>query len=156
MKKTLTIVALIAAGCVALLGCENLVRSFSAALTGGEIIPPVSTSATGNCVVNVDAADTELGYKLTVQNIENATSASIHLAPAGRVGEVVAVLYPGPTKEGPFTGTLAEASLRVADLRGPLAGESMSRMLSVLRAGSTYVQVNTDSFPAGEIRGQLR
>ena len=156
MKKLLSAVLLTVLGLAVLTGCENIVRSFSANLSGSEIIPPVSTTATGNCIVNVDAADTELGYKLTVQNTENATSASIHLAPSGQVGGVIAVLYPGPTREGPFTGTLAEGSLRVADLRGPLAGEPMRRMLSVLRAGSTYVQVNTDSFPAGEIRGQLR
>lgn len=154
MKKLLTVIALVAV--VALIGCENVIRSFSATLTGGEIVPPVSTTATGTCIANLDAASTEVGYKLTVQNIENAASASIHLAPAGQTGEVIAMLYPGPTKPGPFSGTLAEGSLRVADLRGPLAGEPMSRMLSVLRAGSTYVQVNTDSFPGGEIRGQLR
>ncbi|MFO7639543.1 MAG: CHRD domain-containing protein [bacterium] len=156
MKKILVATIIVAAGLVAFLGCENIVRSFSATLTGSEVVPAVSTAATGNCIANLDAAGTEIGYKLTVQNLENLTSANLHLAPAGRVGEVIAVLYPGPTKPGPFTGTLAEATLRVADLRGPLAGEPMSRMNTVLRAGSTYVQVNTDSFPQGEIRGQLR
>ena len=138
------------------LGCENIVRDFSAALNGGEVVPPVSTLATGDAVVTIDASDTELGYKLTVENIENVTTARIHLAPSGLTGDYVLVLYPGPRKEGPFTGTLAEGTFRVADLKGPLAGEPMSRMLEVLRAGSTYVQVNTDSFPGGELRGQLR
>lgn len=138
------------------LGCENLVRDFSATLSGGEIVPPIATAATGSIVVTIDASDTEIGYKLTVSELENATTARIHLAPSGMTGDYVAVLYPGPRKEGPFSGTLAEGTLRVADLKGPLAGEPMSRMLAVLRAGSTYVQVNTDSFPGGELRGQLR
>ena len=156
MKRLSLVAVTVVAGIILFSGCENVVRSFSASLTGSGVVPPVTTTATGECIANLDAAGTEVGYKLDVQGIENVTSANIHLAPSGQVGEIIAVLYPGPTKPGPFTGTLAEGSLRVADLRGPLAGEPMSRMNSVLRAGSTYVQVNTDSFPDGEIRGQLR
>jgi hypothetical protein len=138
------------------LACKNTVRSFSATLIGAEVVPAVTTDATGAAIANLDAADTEVGYKVTVTNISNATSCHIHLAPAGQSGEVIANLFVGPKKAGPFTGTLCEGSLRVADLKGPLAGRTMEAMISALRAGSTYVQVRTDSFPAGEIRGQLR
>jgi hypothetical protein len=157
MKRTSRIIALSAA--ILLLAgpaCENLVRDFDALLNGSGVVPPVSTTATGNAVVTIDASNTELGYKLTVTGLSDITDANIHLAPSGENGDVILVLYPGPQKPGPFTGTLAEGTLRIADFKGPLAGESMGRMLDVLRAGSTYVQVNTDSFPNGEIRGQLR
>jgi hypothetical protein len=136
--------------------CENSVRSFSAGLIGAEVVPAVTTDAGGEAVVNLDASDTELGYKVTVTDISNATSCHIHLAPAGKTGEVVADLFVGPKKAGPFSGTLCEGSLRVADLKGPLSGKTMKAMISALRAGSTYVQVRTDLLPAGEIRGQLR
>ena len=158
MKRTMTgtLAALLPFLLLAGLGCEQVVRSFAAQLSGSWIVPPVTTAATGEAILNLDAGDTEVGYKLTVEDIENVASAYIYLAPAGQTGEIIADLYPGPTKPGPFSGVLAENSLRVADLKGPLAGEPMSRMIAVLRAGSTYVQVNTDSFPNGEIRGQIR
>jgi len=136
--------------------CENSVRSFSADLIGAEVVPSVTTDAGGEAIVNLDAADTELGYKVTVTDLSNATSCHIHLAPAGQNGEVVADVFVGPKKVGPFSGTLCEGSLRVADLKGPLSGKTMKAMISALRAGSTYVQIRTDSFPAGEVRGQLR
>jgi hypothetical protein len=157
MTNRKLLVAVAAAGLLLSgLACENAVRSFSANLTGAEVTPAVTTDATGEAVANLDAANTEVGYKVTVTGISNATSCHIHLAPAGQNGEVVADLFVGPKKEGPFTGTLCEGSLRVADLKGPLSGRTMNAMISALRAGSTYVQVRTDSFPAGEIRGQLR
>ncbi len=158
MKRTVigTLAALLPFLLLTGLGCEDVVRSFEALLSGSWIIPPVTTAATGEAVINLDAGDTEVSYKLTVEDIENVASAYIYLAPSGQTGEIIAHLYPGPTKPGPFSGVLAENSLRVADLKGPLAGEPMSRMITVLRAGSTYVQVNTDSFPNGEIRGQIR
>lgn len=156
MRRLLSAGIVIVLGLVVFFACKHTVRSFSASLTGNEVVPPVATDATGDCEVSMDVAGTEINYRLEVRNIENLTSASLHLAPSGQVGEVIAVLYPGPTKSGPFSGMLAEGSLRIADLRGPLAGQPMSRMNAVLRAGSTYVQVNTESLPAGEIRGQLR
>ena len=158
MKRTSRIIVLSTAALLLLAGpaCENLVRDFDAVLNGSGIVPPVSTTATGTAVVTIDASNTELGYKVTVTSLSDITEANIHLAPSGETGDVVLVLYPGPQMPGPFTGTLAEGTLRIADFKGPLAGESMGRMLDVLRAGSTYVQVKTDSFPDGEIRGQLR
>lgn len=155
LKKT---AILLAAALLLLAGpaCENIVRDFDATLNGSGVVPPVTTTATGTAVVTIDASSTELGYKVTVNNLSDITDASIHLAPSGENGEVVLALYPGPVKPGPFSGTLAEGTFRIADFKGPLAGEPMSRMLSVLRAGSTYVQVNTGSFPGGEVRGQLR
>jgi len=156
MNRTKTVGLLTALLLLAGPACENLVRDFDATLNGTGVVPPVTTTATGTAIVTIDASNTELGYKLTVTNISDVTEANIHLAPSGETGDVVLVLYPGPVKPGPFTGTLAEGTLRIADFKGPLAGESMNRMLGVLRAGSTYVQVDTDSFPNGEIRGQLR
>lgn len=154
LKKTVILLAavLLLAGPA----CENIVRDFDATLNGSGVVPPVTTDATGTAVVTIDASSTELGYKVTVTNLSDITDANIHLAPSGENGDIALILYPGPLKPGPFTGTLAEGTLRIADFKGPLAGESMNRMLNVLRAGSTYVQVNTDSFPGGEIRGQLR
>jgi len=136
--------------------CENAVRSFSADLTGAEVVPAVTTNATGQAIANLDASDTEVGYKVTVTDISDATLCHMRLAPSGQTGQVIAELFVGPKKAGPFSGTLCEGSLRVADLKGPLAGKTMKALISAMRAGSTYVQVHTDSHATGEIRGQLR
>lgn len=157
MRRSLySIVAVAALALLALTGCENLVRDFAAELNGSQVVPPVSTIATGDATAKVDISDTQVEYRVEVSNLSDIQSAHIHLAPSGQNGDVVAVLYPGPTKPGSFTGLLCEGTLLTADLKGPLAGKDVKALVSAMRAGSTYVNVHTDSFPAGEIRGQLR
>jgi hypothetical protein len=138
------------------LGCEQVVRSFTATLDGYHIVPPVTTTATGSAKLELNVANTEVACTVDVVGIANATSAFLHYAPAGVNGEVIADFYLGPPKPGSYTGRLTTGSLRTADLKGPLAGSSMDAFINSVRAGSTYVVVCTDSFPDGEIRGQVR
>jgi hypothetical protein len=39
---------------------------------------------------------------------------------------------------------------------GPLAGQPFSALINALNNGTAYVNVHTNQFPAGEIRGQVR
>lgn len=141
---------------VSLTGCENLARNFSATLNGANVVPPNSSIATGAAEFTVDVSNTKMDYTITVANLANITSAYLHYAPAYQNGDSIAVLYAGPRKIGSFTGQLTQGSLLTADLIGPMAGKSIRALVSAVRAGSTYVSIRTDSFPGGEIRGQLR
>jgi hypothetical protein len=151
-----SIVAIGALALLALTGCENLVRDFAGTLNGAQVVPPVTTTATGEATAKVDISDTQVEYDVDVNNLANITRALLFYAPSGENGDSVAVLYPGPTKTGPFTGQLCTGTLLTADLKGPMAGKDIKALISALRAGSTYVSIRTDSFPNGEIRGQLR
>ncbi len=128
---------------------------FVANLSGSGEVPPVMTAAQGKADLNLRRNATELQFRLRVAAIENATAAHIHLAPAGKNGPVVVTLFPGPKKEGTFSGILAEGVATASDLSVPLAGQPMSALLDKMRAGEAYVNVHTDKYPAGEIRGQI-
>jgi hypothetical protein len=135
-------------------------RNFRTHLSGAEEVPAVDTRAQGQAIFQLSKDGSELRYKLIVANIENVRMAHIHLAPAGENGPVVVWLYPsGPPPqliEGRFSGVLAEGTLTAASLVGPLAGQTLADLIDEVVAGNTYVNVHTNQYPGGEIRGQIR
>jgi CHRD domain len=58
-------------------------------------------------------------------------------------------------KKGKFSGVLRWGTLTAADLVGPLQGKSISDLVDQIKAGNAYVNVHTEKYPAGEIRGQI-
>jgi hypothetical protein len=46
-------------------------------------------------------------------------------------------------------------TITAANLTGPLAGRTISDLVAAIRAGDIYINLHTQAFPAGEIRGQL-
>jgi hypothetical protein len=102
----------------------------------------------------------EMHYRLMVANLETVTSAHIHLAPPGASGSVVVWLYPSaPPPElvpGRFSGILATAIITADDPVDPLERQPPSALMEKMRAGNACVNVHTQQFRAGEIRGQSR
>jgi len=135
-------------------------RNFVARLSGSQEVPANTSRARGVATFQVSGDGTELAYRLIVANIENVRMAHIHLAPAGMNGPVVAWLYPdGPPPQpipGRTQGVLAEGTITAASLVGPLAGQDLQDLIDEILAGNTYVNVHTDQFPPGEVRGQIR
>lgn len=134
-------------------------RNFRAHLSGAEEVPPAETRAQGQAIFQLSKDGNGLRYKLIVANIENVTQAHIHLAPAGVNGPVVVWLYPsGPPPvliEGRFQGVLAEGTITAANLIGLLAGQSLDALIEEFESGNAYVNVHTNQFPGGEVRGQI-
>lgn len=149
----LVILAIVLVGTGSLPGAP---RTFLARLSGEQVVPPVDTRARGDAAFQLREGGRALGYKLDVSNLDGVTAAHIHLGQPGESGPVVAPLYAGPAAEGGFSGTLAQGTLRAADLTGLLKGRSIADLVGEIEAGNTYVNVHTQRYPSGEIRGQIR
>lgn len=158
MRSSLLVTILLAASTIP--AGESLGASSSRAhLTGEEMVPPVETHATGHVVLQLNKDGSELLYKLVVANVENVTSARLHLGSAGKTGAAVAQLYPSGAKtraDGKVNGTLSEAAISATSLTGPLAGQPLAELLKQIEAGNVYVCLCTRAHPDGEIRGQVR
>jgi hypothetical protein len=130
--------------------------SFNATLTGSEEVPPVKTKAKGKVVFRLFKEEGRMIYRLTVSNLENVTSAHIHMGKKGENGPPVAILFKGPEKRGKFSGTLSEGVITSVDLIGPLEGKAFRSLVKIIFAEEAYVNVHTDQHPDGEIRGQIK
>lgn len=137
------------------MGAEKT-HTYKTVLSGHVVVPMATTTAKGMATFETAMGGKELTYKLTVEDIENVTAAHIHIAKKGKNGPPVAGLFAGPKKEGKFSGTLAEGTITDKDLVGPMAGKTVKDLIKALRSGELYVNVHTDKYPDGELRGQIK
>ena len=132
---------------------------FTADLDGAQEVPSAATLASGSASFEFSAALDQMSYELYVFDISDITQAHIHLAPVGANGPVALWLYPSAPPAllipGPFDGLLASGIVTDADLVGPLAGLSLAALYAEMSSGNAYVNVHTQLFPAGEVRGQI-
>lgn len=128
-------VVAIVAGCASMspmLGGQNV------SLTGATQVPPVTTSASGNAMVDIKA-DRSVSATVTVTGM-TATASHIHEAAAGANGPVIVPF----TKTGDNTfASLPDAKLTEAQY-------------AAYKAGNLYVNVHSAKNPGGEVRGQLK
>ncbi len=113
---------------------------FVARLSGAKEVPGPG-DADGSGFANVDLTDDELCYNIKVNNIDQATAAHIHEAPAGVAGPVVVTL-----KIPDANGT----SSACQDLDKTLAADIFANPQNY------YVNVHNAAFPGGAVRGQLK
>ncbi|MDF2749685.1 MAG: hypothetical protein K0T00_860 [Gaiellaceae bacterium] len=132
-----------------------------ATLNGYEETPSVSTVARGRFRAEIDGDS--IDYRLTYTGIEGGTAlaAHIHFGQRHTAGGVSAFLCGGGDKPAcPTPGGTVEGTIDAADVIGPaaqgiLAGQ-LNELVRAIRAGASYVNVHSTTFPAGEIRGQVK
>ncbi len=142
------LVALLGFGPAALAAPDSV--DFHAALSGGNETTPVTTDASGAAGFSLSADGTMLDYVLIGHGVVDATAAHIHSGAAGTDGPAVAALF-GPHTGLDGDGVIMRGTIAEADL---LSG-TMADLIAAMRAGTTYVNVHTVAYPAGEIRGQI-
>ena len=143
-------------------------KNFAANLSGKDEVPVRNTRAQGHTHFQVNAAGTEIFYRLSVANINNVVAAHIHIGQPGVNGPVVVHLAgPLPPGGGRYSGVIGSGVITEEHLTGPLAGHPLSDLLNAMASGNAYVNVHTNDgagapnsgpgdFPGGEIRGQIR
>lgn len=129
--------------------------SFKAKLSPKNEVPSHKTKASGKAEFKLSKDGKNLTYKLQVKHIVDASAAHIHMGKAGTNGPPLVGLFSGE-KKGKFSGTLSEGTITDQDLMGDLKGKSLDDLVQIIKAGEAYVNVHTDAFPDGEIRGQIK
>lgn len=117
--------------------------TWSAALTGAQETPPVTTTASGKASFALNADLNLLHYTVEVTNVISVTASHIHLGPTGKNGPVLFGLF--SSSQGIFDATHPVGGAL------PLSGKNLVDLLT----GYYYVNVHTVANPGGEMRGQL-
>ncbi|NIT57078.1 MAG: CHRD domain-containing protein, partial [Aliifodinibius sp.] len=120
---------------------------FVAYLDGDQEVPPVTTTGTGMGTFALNGDSTMLMYEITIQNLTgNIVASHFHNAPAGTNGGVVKTIFSGSAgTDTTFSGIWTSSDSE------PLTPALVHELL----AGNLYINVHTDQFPPGEIRGQV-
>jgi hypothetical protein len=131
-----------------------------APLTSAEEVPRNTSQATGQAAFELVQGGNALRYWLFINNLQDPTMAHIHIGAAGQNGPVSVWLYPPAPPPRPIAGSvtsmIGDGTITAANMTGPLQGQPFSALITALNNGTAYVNVHTNQFPGGEIRGQIR
>jgi hypothetical protein len=145
--------------------------TFVANLVGSLEVPPTGSPATGHATVTIDAAANTMQVDVSFDGLEAPTTAShIHccLALPFETGVNVGVattvpFFPGfpiGVTSGSYTHNfdlLDAASYNPAfiTMQGGTVADAEAALIAGIEAGKSYLNIHTQEFPSGEIRGFL-
>ena len=130
------------------------VQSFSAALSGSAN----KSNSTGTAKFLVNENNSQISYWINVTGIKKINQAHVHNGTTGQDGDIVVSLLSNsksakgnatPPKIG-FNGNITKG-----DLRGPMQGKDIPDLITLMGNVSAYVNIHTDKYPKGAIRGQI-
>jgi len=131
--------------------------SAKAKLSGAQEVPANDAPAFG--MVKFKVSDDGVAFKLKGHKLSGPVwGAHIHNAPAGANGPVVAKLCGAPAPGAAEVCTTSKkGKLKVSGVitDANLNGVTMADLMAMVAAGEAYVNVHTDAYPGGEIRGQI-
>jgi hypothetical protein len=136
-------------------------------LSGYEEDPLVlSTTGSGQFRAQINERTQEISYRLSYATLEGTvTQAHIHLGGKAQSGGISVFICtnlgngPAGTQACPAAPATVTGTIRPADVIGP-AGQGITagqfgELVAAIRAGATYVNVHSSTYPGGEIRAQL-
>lgn len=126
---------------------------FTTPLTGMEEVPPVNTNSTG--IALFELVNNNINFKVNVTSLDNIKTAHIHSGEFGQNGDIIVTLFNPAAPVDVVNGTLVEGKVAAADLQGPLKGKTINDLVQLINNTKTYVNIHTEQYPNGEIRGQI-
>lgn len=109
---------------------------YTADLTAKTEVPPTDSTATGTADVMVDTDANTVTWTVNVQDL---------------TGEPTAAHIHGPASETENAPPVVDMSEAIMEGSGDITAEQLAE----LEDGKYYVNIHTEKFPDGEIRGQL-
>jgi hypothetical protein len=141
---------------------ETLLR---ARLRGLNEVPPTTSRATGDLRARISADETSIAFTLDYQNLTNVPGAAhIHFGPTKVNGGVMVFFCGGGGKaacpaatSGSVSGTITAADIVGPTAQGipPAPAGKFADVVRAIKTGNAYANVHTETFPTGEIRGQV-
>lgn len=120
---------------------------------------PVESDGSGEAWFWHDAEAGKIYYMLSANGVEDAFAAHIHVGGADVNGGVVVGLFGLEEGSVAANGILSTGRITDADLTGDLEGMTLGDLVALFGAdvetSGAYVNVHSDTYPAGELRDQV-
>jgi hypothetical protein len=129
----------VAAACLAGSGAQAATLHFTATLTGGAQVPPVTTKGAGTATITVNTVTKAVHYRIRFHGLS---------------GPVTMAHFHGPADPGANAGVAVPIT---GKLTTPIVGSATftDAQLADLEGGKDYINLHTAANPGGEIRGQV-
>jgi hypothetical protein len=105
-------------------------------LKASEETPPTNSSGAGTADVTLDTDANKVSWKITYD---------------GLTGDATAAHFHGPAKAGEKAGPVVDISANIKEGSADISADQ----LQMIREGNTYINIHTEKYPDGEIRGQV-
>jgi hypothetical protein len=141
---------------------------FDTTLSGGLEVPPNSSTGTGSAIVTLDTVMQTLSVNMSFSGLSSGTTAAhIHCCAPPHQNAIVATTTPrftgfptGVTSDPLFSVTLDLTSTSSYNpmfitANGGTVASAEAVLIAGIEAGNSYLNIHTDNFPGGEIRGVL-
>jgi len=125
-----------------------------ATLSGSQVVPPVITNATGRATFK-HPDSTTMNFKVNITGITRPSGIGLHEGKIGSNGELIVNLMKHVNNQTTATGLMITGSFTASDLLGQIHGKTILDLVSMMKKDDTYISVDTEKHPNGEIRGQL-
>ncbi len=161
-QHRINIMVVVGAIAVIILSVPSLVIA-QVDLTGSQEVPVISTTGEGEFRAQINE-DGTVDYELRYDLEGEVTQAHIHFGQRGVNGGIIVFLCtnvggPAGTPPCPPSPGRVRGTLEASDIIGPenqgIEPGNIEEVLEAVFAGQTYVNVHSDLFPGGEIRGQI-
>lgn len=132
-------------------------RAFSAVLSGKNEVTPTQPDSAGLSTFELNDNASQISYSVNISGIKKMNQAQIHVGTIGQNGDAVATLAKEKSASGDNDPPLilVAGNLTKDHLQGPLKDNEITDLVNLMNNGTTYVNVYTDKYPEGEIRGQI-
>ncbi|HEY7757074.1 MAG TPA: CHRD domain-containing protein [Nitrososphaeraceae archaeon] len=132
--------------------------NFVASLSGEDMSPIISTTATGTAKFNLEP-DGNMAYQIDTRNLNGVIGAHISLKNGTDLAQVfnsyIEINGKPEIPTGEVNGLLSKGVITSSDLSGPLAGKTITDLTNFMKNDSVYVVVRTQAHENGEIQGVI-
>lgn len=130
---------------------EHEGQTFMAELTPDQEPMEVESNASGDAHVQFNEDGTSFEFTVNAENLENTLAGHFHSGPPGVNGPVEIPIFQNDEPMD-YNGEVASGTFSEEDLTGEMSWDEFTEAMV---AGDIYVNLHTEQYPDGEIRGQV-
>jgi hypothetical protein len=173
MKRASIVLCLLAFATASVIALPQGFKLIKELLTGYEEVPSVSTTGNGQFNARISNDESSIQWELSYSDLQGAVQqAHIHIGNVGVNGGISVFLctnlgngpagtQPCPAPPATISGTIVAADVspnipatQNARTQGLNTGE-IDELIKAMRAGATYVNIHSTTWPGGEVRSQI-